>query len=149
MVCSLWIGLTKKTKEAADLKLEGKVALITGGSRGIGKGIALAFAREGAAVAINYASDSKSAEQTVNELKALGVHAVALKGDVSQYENARQIVHETVSRLGELDILVNNAGICWFMPFLEITQEAWNRSIGVDLSGTFYCSQWAAKEMIK
>jgi L-rhamnose 1-dehydrogenase len=130
------------------MRLKGKRALVTGGSRGIGRAIAEAFAVEGADVVINYFKDYESALEVVRSIGARGRKAAAVQGDVGRYDDIDQLVRETVEVLGGIDILVNNAGICWFMPFLEVTKEAWERTIGVDLTGTFYCSQQVAKQMI-
>lgn len=131
------------------MRLQGKRALVTGGSRGIGRAIAEAFAREGADVALNYVSDGASALRAAETVASFGRKGVALQADVGSYDDIDRLVADTVRELGGIDILVNNAGICWFMPFLEISKEAWERTIGVDLTGTFYCSQQAAKQMIR
>jgi NAD(P)-dependent dehydrogenase (short-subunit alcohol dehydrogenase family) len=130
------------------MRLKGKRALVTGGSRGIGRAIVEAFAAEGADVAVNYFKDKESALKAVKAVEALGGKAIAVQGDVGRYDDVDRLIKETVEGLGGIDILVNNAGICWFMPFLEVSKEAWERTIGVDLTGTFYCSQQAAKQMI-
>lgn len=131
------------------MRLKGKKALVTGGSRGIGRAIAEALAKEGADVAVNYLKDQASAMSAVNAVQSFGGRGIAVQGDVGIYDDVNRMVRETVDQLGGIDILVNNAGICWFMPFLEVSKEAWERTIGVDLTGTFYCSQQAAKQMIK
>ncbi|MCQ6560689.1 SDR family NAD(P)-dependent oxidoreductase [Paenibacillus mendelii] len=130
------------------MRLKGKRALVTGGSRGIGRAIVEALAAEGADVAINYYKEKESALEVVRAVEAFGGKGVAVQGDVGSYDSIDQLVKGTVDALGGIDILVNNAGICWFMPFLELTKEAWERTIGVDLTGTFYCSQQVAKQMV-
>jgi len=130
------------------MRLKGKRALVTGGSRGIGRAIVEAFAKEGADVAINYVRDKESALEVVRIVQGYGGKAIEVQGDVGEYDDIDRIVQETAEGLGGIDILVNNAGICWFMPFLELTKEAWERTIGVDLTGTFYCSQQVAKQMV-
>ena len=93
------------------MNLEGKVALVTGGSRGIGRGIAEALAAEGAAVAVNYRSSKGGADEVVEAIKAAGGSAVAVQGDVADYDDAEAMVKQTIAELGGLHILVNNAGI--------------------------------------
>lgn len=131
------------------MRLHNKRALITGGSRGIGRAILEAFAMEGAHIAVNYYKDRENAADAVKFVESRGGRAIAVQGDVGKYDDIDRVVQESVDYLGGIDILVNNAGICWFMPFLEVTKEAWERTIGVDLTGTFYCSQQVARRMVK
>ncbi|QJD82100.1 SDR family NAD(P)-dependent oxidoreductase [Cohnella herbarum] len=131
------------------MKLKGKRALVTGGSRGIGGAVVEALSNEGACVAINYLSDANSAQALKDAIESRGGKAITVQGDVGKYDDVDRMIEETVQGLGGIDIVVNNAGICWFMPFLEISREAWERTMGVDLTGTFYCSQQAAKRMVE
>jgi 3-oxoacyl-[acyl-carrier protein] reductase len=130
------------------MQLRGQVALVTGAGRGIGKAIALRFAREGADVAI-FDLNSEWAQSTGEEIKALGRRSFVKTVDVSDYEQAQTAVHEAAAALGKLDVLVNNAGIGKAQHFLKITKENWERHINIHLNGSFYCAQAAAQEMTK
>jgi 3-oxoacyl-[acyl-carrier protein] reductase len=107
------------------MKLEGRVALVTGGSRGIGRAIAQALAREGAAVGVNYRSGKEQAEEVVSEIEQAGGKARAIPGDVSDYEQANQMVEQTVSELGGLHVLVNNAGISKDALIFHMEPDDW------------------------
>jgi 3-oxoacyl-[acyl-carrier protein] reductase len=128
--------------------LEGQVAIVTGGGRGIGKAIALRFAREGADVAV-LDIDGETASGTAQEIRTLERRALFLTTDVSDQPAVDAAVAEIARDLGRLDILVNNAGIEKRAPFLEIAPEDWQRQLDVNLSGAFYCTQAAAREMAK
>jgi NAD(P)-dependent dehydrogenase (short-subunit alcohol dehydrogenase family) len=130
------------------MRLTGKVAIVTGASRGIGRGLALALAREGADVVVN-SVDDKEAEHVVHQIKALGREALAIKTDVSKASEVEEMVAITMDKFNQIDILVNNAGISVFTPFFEVTEEVWDRTIEVNLKGAFLCSQAAAREMVK
>lgn len=139
--------LSQKRHRGA-MVLEGQVAIVTGGGQGIGKAIALRFAREGADIAV-VDVNAETAEATGREVRDLG-RRVALKLlDVSDSEAIRAAVSELVTELGRIDVLVNNAGVETRSPFLEITAEEWQRQLDVNLSETFYCTQAAAREMAK
>jgi NAD(P)-dependent dehydrogenase (short-subunit alcohol dehydrogenase family) len=124
--------------------LEGQVALVTGAGRGIGKTIALRFAREGADIAV-LDVHRESAEATAREVASLGRRAAVKVADVSDVQAVQAAVSEVVAELGRLDVLMNNAGIETRTPFLEIRPEDWRRQLDVNLSGTFYCTQAAAR----
>lgn len=128
------------------MELEGQVAIVTGAGRGIGQAIALRFAREGADIAC-LDVDQETASRTAEAIRELGRTAVVEVADVSDPERVAEAVAGVVRDLGRLDILVNNAGIEKRAPFLEITPEDWQRQLEVNLSGTFYCTQTAAREM--
>jgi 3-oxoacyl-[acyl-carrier protein] reductase len=128
------------------MQLEKQVALVTGGGRGIGKAIALRFAREGADVAIADVN-AEWAEGTAKEIRALGRRAAVFR--VTDHAAVTAMVAGVVAELGRLDVLVNNAGIARAQPFLEITPENWDAHLKIHLYGTFYCSQAAAREMKK
>ncbi len=130
------------------MQLQGQVALVTGSGRGIGKAIALRFAREGADIAV-VDLNGEWAESTSEEIKALGRKVFIKTVDVSDYDQVQTVVQEAVAALGKLDILVNNAGIGKAQRFLEITKENWERHLHIHLFGTFYCAQAAGKEMAK
>ncbi len=130
------------------MKLKGKVAIITGASRGIGKGIARRYAREGAAVVL--ASRSQNLLMAIaQQIKEEGGEALALEVDVSQYASVAQMVEKTVEHFGQLNILVNNAGIAMVAPSEELSYAEWQRALDTDLSGVFYGCQCAARQMIR
>jgi NAD(P)-dependent dehydrogenase (short-subunit alcohol dehydrogenase family) len=132
-----------------DLALKGKVALVTGGARDIGREIALALTREGAAVAINYLQSKAEADGVVAEIKAGGGRATAYGADVADYEAVRTMVEQTARELGRLDILVNNAGYVSRRLFLETRPEEWRRQIDVGLYGVIHCCHAALPRMIE
>jgi 3-oxoacyl-[acyl-carrier protein] reductase len=129
-----------------DMILEGQVAVVTGSGNGIGKAIALRLAGEGADIAV-LDIDAKSAAVTGDDIRQLGRRAVVTVADVSDSQAVNAAVSAIVAELGRLDVLVNNAGIEKRAPFLEITPEDWQRQVDVNLSGTFYWMQAAAREM--
>jgi 3-hydroxybutyrate dehydrogenase len=125
--------------------LKGKKALITGGGRGIGRAIALAFAREGARIAVA----ARSAEQLEQVAREIGNGAVALVCDVSDPESVARMFGELRERFGEVDILVNNAGVAESATLVNTTDELWHRHLAINLSGTFYCTRAALPAMLK
>jgi len=129
--------------------LTNKKAFVTGASRGIGKGIALALAVQGADVAINYRSNSAEAQTVVEEIKKMGRDAFSVQADVSNSEQVKKMFEEIKQKWSRLDILVNNAGILSFAPFEEISEKQWDEIIDVNLKGQFLCSQQAVKLMRK
>ena len=129
------------------LPLENKRALVTGASKGVGKGIALELARQGAWVAVNYHSDAAGAEATVKEIAAAGGRALAVRADVGRKQDVDEMFDRTLAEFGGLDILVNNAGIQTWKPLLELTEEEWDRVLDVNLKGCFLCTQRAARAM--
>jgi len=129
--------------------LKGKVALVTGASRGIGKGTALLFAKEGAKVIINYVNAKKDADEVVRKIKALGSNAIAIQADVSGETAVKRMVNESIKKFGQIDILVNNAGIVFDVPFFEKTLAQWKRTIDVNLIGVFLCTKFVAIQMLK
>lgn len=129
-------------------KLAGKVALITGAGRGIGAGIAVAFAQEGAEVAINYNHSADSAEEVAAKVRAVGRRAEIIQADVSIVAEGQRLVTETVARFGRLDILVNNAGTFDTTPLLKVTEEMFEHIIATDFKGPFFLTQAAARVMI-
>ncbi len=132
-----------------DLGLKGKVALITGGGRDVGRAVALHLAREGAAVAVNYNASAKTAEAVAAEIKAAGGRAAACKADISDYGAVRAMVDGVVKEFGRLDILVNNAGLVLRQRFVDTTPEDWRKQIDVCLYGTIHCCHAAVPHMIK
>ena len=131
------------------MELSGKVALVTGANRGIGRGCALEMAREGADVALNYRQHAEEAESAAEEIRAMGRRAITLQGDVSDRARDREMVEETVRQLGRLDVLVANAAYSRRRPFLEMEEEDMRRTLDVVLWGTFNCSQFAARQMVQ
>ena len=127
--------------------LQGRVALVTGAGRGVGKGIALALARAGCRVAVNDKTEPDLAGQTVAEISALGVEAVAVAADVSVSAEVNRMIGRVVSRFGTIDVLVNNAGVQTWKPFLEVTEDEWDVVIATNLKGCFLCTQAAARHM--
>jgi 3-oxoacyl-[acyl-carrier protein] reductase len=129
--------------------LQGKTAIVTGASRGIGRSTALALAGEGANVVVNYASSSAAADAVVAEILAMGVGAIALKADVSQPEQVDQLVAETMAKFGTIDVLVNNAGITRDGLMLRMKLEDWQAVIDLNLTGVFLCTRAVSKIMLK
>jgi len=129
--------------------LEGKVALVTGASRGIGKAIALTYAREGADVAVNYVKDAEGAGAVAAEIRKMGRKAIALKADVSKTPEVKKMIADVIKTYGRIDILVNNAGILTPTNLLETTDDDWDRVMATNLRGPFVCTREAAKTMIK
>ena len=126
-----------------------KLALVTGGSRGIGKACAIELAKAGYDVAINYAGNVDAANKTVEELKALGVQAEAFKFDVSDKDAAAAGIDEIIAKFGRIDVLVNNAGITRDGLFMRMSDENWEAVINTNLSSAFYVSQPVVKVMMK
>lgn len=127
--------------------LNEKVAIITGSSRGIGKAIATKLAKDGAAVVINYSHSADKANQTVEEIKQQGGNAIALQADVSKVSDLEHLFEETVNKLDKVDILVNCAGIVVYKPLVEITEEDFDKIFAVNVKGTYFACQQAAKMM--
>ena len=125
--------------------LKGKVVAITGGSTGLGRAMALRFAKEGANVAINYYKDEAEAQEVKAELESHGVKAIIFGGDVQKEEDVVNFVQTTIKELGTLDVMVNNAGIENPVPSHEMPLEDWNRVIGTNLTGAFLGSREAIK----
>lgn len=130
-------------------KLEGRTALVTGGGRGIGRGIVLEFAREGADVAINYRRDREAAEATAREVEGLGRRAILLQADVSDGDAVEAMVREAIARLGGLDIAVANSGVASRVaPVAELDPAEWRRVLATDLDGAFLTARSAIPHVI-
>jgi 3-oxoacyl-[acyl-carrier protein] reductase len=129
------------------MKLEGKKAIVTGGSRGIGRAIALMFAQEGADVLVNDLFYDDAAKDTVAQIEALGRKAVAVAADVADYKSAQDMVDECVKQLGGIDILVNNAGVSRPSMLLKMKEEDWNTVVDVHLKAAFNTTQAAGRHM--
>ena len=130
------------------LNLKNKTAIITGARQGMGRTHALTLAKAGAKVVVSDIS-LENCEKVVKEIKKEGGEAMAIKYDVSKEQEVDEMMKKTIKKWGKIDILVNNAGICQFKPFLELTEEEWDRTININLKGYFLCAQAAAKAMAK
>lgn len=129
--------------------LEGKSALVTGASRGIGRGIAEAFGREGAAVAVNYRSNEDGAAETVEAIESEGGTAVSVQADVSDEDSVRRLVETVEEEFDGIDVLVNNAGVLEPSTLDEMDVETWDRTVSVDLRGTFLVTRFAIEGMLE
>ena len=130
-------------------RLAGKVALVTGGSRGIGRGIAEGFAAEGAKVVVNYIKDEKAANEVVAAAKKSGGDGIAVRAHVGEVDDVKRMVDETVKAFGTVDILVNNAGMLNSFKLAEMSVETWDTMIQVHLRGAFLCTRFCIPYMLK
>jgi len=131
------------------MRLAGKVALVTGGSRGIGRAICLEYAKEGAKVAVNYTSHPGAADEVVALIKKRGGQARSYKADVSNKAEVDKMVAAAIKDFGRIDVLVNNAGVAPFVDFFDCDEETWDRTQAVNCKGIFLVSQAAARDMVK
>jgi len=123
------------------MRLQGKTALVTGSSKGIGQAIAIRYAEEGADVVVNYNSDPKGAEETVSRIQATGRRAIAIKGDLGSVASVRALVEQGWESLGGLDVLVNNAGVESHAPFWDVTESDYDKVLDINLKGVFFATQ--------
>ncbi len=130
-------------------QLSGKVAIVTGASRGIGRSTALALASEGAKVVVNYASSGEAAEKVVEEISALGSEAIAIAADVSKADQVEALVESAMTKWGRVDVLVNNAGITRDTLLLRMKLEDWQAVMDLNLTGVFLCTRAVSKIMLK
>ena len=130
-------------------RMEGKRVLVTGSGTGIGRGVALEFAKEGAAVALHYAHSDEGARSAVNEIKRAGGEAEAFQADLGDLEQDRALAAEAIEYLGGLDVLVNNAGITMNKPFLQVTPEQYDTLYNVNMRGMFFVTQSVAPTMVE
>lgn len=130
------------------MKLTGKIALVTGASRGIGRGIAVELAGAGAEVIINYGSDEQGAEETRKAIESKGGYATCFRADISEYHKAQGMIDHIVQKFGKIDILINNAGISIVGIFTDMQQENWDKLIDVNIKGVINCSHCALKSML-
>ena len=130
-------------------ELKGKVALVTGAAKGIGKAAAVRLAEEGVNVAINYNSSKQEAEDTVKLLKSFGIDSISCQADVGNLDQVTRMVDDVTEQFGQIDILVNNAGIIDDGLLLRMSDEAWARVINTNLNGTFYCSRAVLRTMVR
>jgi len=131
------------------MKLQGKVAIVTGSGRGIGKAISLEFARQGADVVVNAHRDIKAIFETAEEIRSLGRKSLPIVADVSNNEDVKKLVSETIKQFGKIDILVNNAGIMRSAPIEQLSEDDWDSVMNINLKGTFLCSKYVSQQMIK
>jgi len=136
------------------MKLKGKVAIVTGGSRGLGRAIALGFAKEGAQVVVAARTEVEGKQpgtiyQTTKEIEALGLDALPVRCDVTDEQSVGQLIRATVEKFGRIDVLVNNAGIAFYYPILETPLKRWELVIKVNLIGAFLCAKAVLPQMIK
>jgi glucose 1-dehydrogenase len=129
--------------------LDQKVAIVTGSDSGIGRAIAIEFAKQGASVVINYAHAKDKADEVLQTIQQNHGNAIVIQADVSQYQQAMGLIQQAVEHFNRLDIMVNNAGMEIHSPFVDVTEEQFDRVLSVDLKGAFFCAQAAAREMIK
>jgi 3-oxoacyl-[acyl-carrier protein] reductase len=129
------------------MKLKDKIALVTGSSRGVGRAVAMGFAKEGAKVVVNYTSNEKAAKEVVEAIESMGSKAVAVKADVAQKPDAENLVATAIDTFGGLDILVNNAGFTRPALMIKMTEDQWDQVVDIHLKGAFLCSQAAALHM--
>jgi len=131
------------------IDLTGRVALVTGGSRGIGRAIALKLASLGAKVAVNYRTNEAAAQEVIREIASQGGEAIALQGDVKDADQARDLVKNTLEAFGRLDILVNNAGITKDTLLARMKESDWDLVIDTNLKGAYHCTKAALRPMLK
>ena len=129
--------------------MKDRVAIITGASRGIGRSIAEVFAQEGAKVVINYNNNETKASEVAKEIEKKSGQAICVKADVSKVEDVKRLVNTTLDKFGGIDILVNNAGVMFPEDFLSTSEEAWDKTIDVNLKGAYLCSKEVAPIMIR
>lgn len=130
-------------------RLVGQTAIVTGSSSGIGKACALALAREGANVAINYIGNPTGAEEAAQFIRAEGGQAILIQADISKEEQVEKLFAETIAQFGTVDILVNNAGLQKDSPFVDMTLAQWQYVLDVNLTGQFLCARAAAREFLR
>ena len=129
--------------------IEGRYALITGASKGIGRAVALKLGEQGVNVAVNYNTSTEEADDTVQALESMGVTAFPVRADVSQLQQVNTMVDLVTERFGQIDILVNNAGIISDSLLVRMTDEAWDNVIATNLNGLFYCTRAVVRQMIR
>ncbi|MCG6910596.1 MAG: 3-oxoacyl-ACP reductase FabG [Deltaproteobacteria bacterium] len=129
------------------MNLAGKVALVTGSSRGVGRAVALGFAEQGAKVVVNYTSNAEAADQVVSEIEAFNTSAIAVKADVALKADVERLVGSAVEAFGKIDILVNNAGFTRPALMVKMEEDQWDQVVDIHLKGAFLCSQAAGRLM--
>jgi len=129
------------------MRLEGKTAIVTGSSRGVGKAVAMAFGKEGANVIVNYSANMTAAEEVVEGIKSCGCRSIAIKADVSKKAEVEVLAKAAMDEFGRIDILVNNAGFTKPAMMLKMTEDEWDQVLDIHLKGAFLCSQAVAHHM--
>jgi 3-oxoacyl-[acyl-carrier protein] reductase len=129
------------------MKLEGKVALITGASRGIGRAIAVRLGRDGASVVVNFSGNAEAAAETVAAIEQAGGKAIAVKADIARVSEVKRLFEESIAHFGKIDILVNNAGLMFNKPLADVTEEEYDRIFALNVKGSFFACQQAARRM--
>jgi len=129
------------------MKLKDKIALVTGSSRGVGRAVALGFAKQGANVVVNYTSNENAANEVVETIQSMGGKAIAVKADVAQKAEAENLVNSAIDAFGRLDILVNNAGFTRPAMMIKMTEDQWDQVVDIHLKGAFLCAQAAGLHM--
>jgi 3-oxoacyl-[acyl-carrier protein] reductase len=129
------------------MKLKDKIALVTGSSRGVGRAVALGFAKQGANVVVNYTSNENAANEVVETIQSMGSKAIAVKADVAQKPEAENLVKSAIDTFGRLDILVNNAGFTRPSMMIKMTEDQWDQVVDIHLKGAFLCAQAAGLHM--
>jgi 3-oxoacyl-[acyl-carrier protein] reductase len=129
------------------MKLKDKIALVTGSSRGVGRAVALGFAKQGANVIVNYTSNENAASEVVSEIQSMGGKAISVKADVAQKPEAENLVNSAIYEFGRLDILVNNAGFTRPAMMIKMTEDQWDQVVDIHLKGAFLCAQAAGLQM--
>jgi 3-oxoacyl-[acyl-carrier protein] reductase len=135
--------------ETAGLSLQGRTAIVTGGSRGIGRAICLELARRGAAVLVNYNRSAQAVEEVIAQIRSEGGQAAAFQADVSDFKQAQDLVKAATDTFGSLEILVNNAGITRDTLIMMMSEEDWDQVISTNLKSTFNCSKAAVRTMMR
>jgi glucose 1-dehydrogenase len=131
------------------MRLQDKVAIVTGAGTGIGQAIAVAFAQAGAVVVVDYVGQANVSEDTIKTISAMGGKALGIDADISLPDDVNSLIQKTISAFGKIDIFVNNAGIEKKIPFVDYPVEEWQKIMAVNLTGPFLCSQAAARQMIQ
>lgn len=129
------------------MKLKDKIALVTGSSRGVGRAVALGFAKQGANVVVNYTSNENAANEVVETIQSMGCKAIAVKADVAQKAEAGNLINSAIDTFGRLDILVNNAGFTRPAMMIKMTEDQWDQVVDIHLKGAFLCAQAAGLHM--
>ena len=129
------------------MKLKDKIALVTGSSRGVGRAVALGFAKQGANVVVNYTTNENAANEVVEIIQSMGSKAIAVKADVAQKTDAENLVNSAIDTFGRLDILVNNAGFTRPSMMIKMTEDQWDQVVDIHLKGAFLCAQAAGLHM--
>lgn len=131
------------------MKLQNRVVIVTGASRGIGEAIAKKFAKEGAKVLVNYNHSDEGASRVVGAIRGEGGDAIAVRADVSNASEVKLLVQKTIEKYGRVDVLVNNAGVLFENTFLDADETVWDRTIDINLKGAYLCSREVAPAMLK